>query len=156
MDFEVHRSRLHHGEQRAARGELIFGAVVLAFTAMLVNTSPPLSVAASGPLLTVVKASPVDFEVHLDPASSASPNFVHITVVNRDGLPRDVAEMRASLSMPSRGIPPIEIKLAHDSRGVYFGNDFRIPFPGEWKLSLTAFVTDVDSATGSTTFNVGG
>lgn len=146
-----HQARL----RRSVRGELVFGAVVLAFTAMLVNTSPPLSVAASGPLLTVVKASPVDFEVHLDPASSASPNFVHITVVDRDGLPRDVVEMRASLSMPSRGVPPIEIKLAHDSRGVYFGNDFRIPFPGEWKLSLTAFVTDVDSATGSTTFNVG-
>ncbi len=147
-----HQARL----RRSVRGELVFGAVVLAFTAMLVNTSPPRSVAASGPLLTVVKASPVDFEVHLDPASSAQPNFVHITVVDRDGLPRDVVEMRASLSMPSRGIPPIDIKLAHDSRGVYFGNDFRIPFPGEWKLSLTAFVTDVDSATGSTTFNVGG
>ena len=146
-----HQARL----RRSVRGELVFGAVVLAFTAMLVNTSPPRSVATSGPLLTVVKASPVDFEVHLDPASAAQPNFVHITVVDRDGLPRDVAEMRASLSMPSRGIPPIDIKLGHDSRGVYFGNDFRIPFPGEWKLSLTAFVTDVDSATGSTTFNVG-
>ncbi len=147
-----HQARL----RRSVRGELVFGAVVLAFTAMLVNTSPPRSVAASGPLLTVVKASPVDFEVHLDPASATQPNFVHITVVDRNGLPRDVAEMRASLSMPSRGIPPIDIELAHDSRGVYFGNDFRIPFPGEWKLSLTAFVTDVDSATGSTSFNVGG
>ena len=146
-----HQARL----RRSVRGELVFGAVVLAFTSMLVNTSPPRSVAASGPLLTVVKASPVDFEVHLDPASSGQPNFIHITVLDRGGLPRDVAEMRATLSMPSRGIPPIDIELAHDSRGVYFGNDFRIPFPGEWKLLLTAFVTDVDSATGSTMFNVG-
>ena len=147
-----HQSRL----RRSVRGELVFGAVVLAFTSMLVNTSPPRSLAASGPLLTVVKSSPVDFEVHLDPASSSQPNFVHITVVDRGGLPRDVVEMRATLSMPSRGVPPIDVKLAHDSRGVYFGNDFRIPFPGEWKLTLTAFVTDVDSATGSTAFNVGG
>ncbi len=146
-----HQSRL----RRSVRGELVFGAVVLAFTSMLVNTSPPRSLAASGPLLTVLKSSPVDFEVHLDPASSSQPNFVHITVVDRGGLPRDVVEMRASLSMPSRGIPPIDVKLAHDSRGVYFGNDFRIPFPGEWKLTLTAAVTDLDSATGTTTFNVG-
>lgn len=146
-----HQSRL----RRSVRGELVFGAVVLAFTSMLVNTSPPRSLAASGPLLTVVKSSPVDFEVHLDPASSSQPNFVHITVVDRGGLPRDVVEMRASLSMPSQGIPPINVELAHDSRGVYFGNDFRIPFPGEWKLTLTAAVTDLDSATGTTTFNVG-
>ena len=153
----VHTGSGHHQARlrRSVRGELVFGAVVLAFTAMLVNTSPPRVVAASGPLLTVVKASSVDFEVHLDPASSAQPNFIHITVLDRGGLPRDVAEMQATLSMPSRGIPPIDIELAHDSRGVYFGNDFRIPFPGEWKLSLTAFVTDVDSATGSTMFNVG-
>ncbi len=146
-----HQSRL----RRSVRGELVFGAAVLAFTSMLVNTSPPRSLAASGPLLTVVKSSPVDFEVHLDPASSSQPNFVHITVVDREGLPRDVVEMRASLSMPSQGIPPINVELAHDSRGVYFGNDFRIPFPGEWKLTLTAAVTDLDSATGTTTFNVG-
>ena len=146
-----HQSRL----RRSVRGELVFGAVVLAFTSMLVNTSPPRPLAASGPLLTVVKSSPVDFEVHLDPASSSQLNFVHITVVDRGGLPRDVVEMRASLSMPSQGIPPIDVELAHDSRGVYFGNDFRIPVPGEWKLTLTAAVTDLDSATGTTTFNVG-
>jgi Putative copper export protein len=147
-----HQSRL----RRSVRGELIFGAVVLAFTAMLVNTSPPHSVAASGPLQAVMKAGKVDFEVHLDPASSVQPNIMHITVLDRAGLPRNVVEMRASLSMPSRGIPPIDVKLTHDARGVYFGDNFRIPFPGAWKLTLNAFVTDVDSATASTPVNVGG
>lgn len=147
-----HQSRL----RRSVRGELIFGAVVLAFTAMLVNTSPPREVPAGGPLQVVMKAGKVDFEVHLDPASSVQPNILHVTVLDRDGLPRDVVEMRASLSMSSRDIPAIDIDLSHEGRGVYFGDNFRIPFPGEWKLSLTAFVTDLDSATASTPVSVGG
>ena len=112
--------------------------------------------AAGGPLQVVMKAGKVDFEVHLDPASSVQPNIMHITVLDRDGLPRNVVEMRASLSMSSRDIPAIDIDLSHEGRGVYFGDNFRIPFPGEWKLSLTAFVTDLDSATASTPVSVGG
>ncbi len=142
--------------RRSVRGELIFGAVVLAFTSMLVNTSPPRSMAVGGPLQTVVSAGQAAFQVHLDPASSLRPNFVHITVVGRDGAPRSVVEITATLAMPARDIPPIEITLRPDAPGIYLGQDFRIPFPGEWKLTLTAFVTDVESVTGSTMFTVRG
>jgi copper transport protein len=143
------------------RGELVFGAVVLALTAMLVNTSPPHSVAASGPLEVSLKAGKVEFEVHFGPSSGVGgirvgqPNVLHLSVISAAGVPRDVVDMKATLSNPSHDIAPIPIKLAHQDRGFYFGDDIAMPFPGTWTLTITAFLTDVDSTTAKTTVTAG-
>jgi hypothetical protein len=63
--------------------------------------------------------------------------------------------MRATLSLPSRGIPPIVIPLEHQNRGFYFGRDIKVPFPGTWSLNLTAFVTEVKSEAASAPVVVG-
>ena len=146
-----HQTRL----KRSVRGELVFGAVVLVFTSMLVNTSPPRSAVSNGPVEVSLSAGKVDFGVHFGPSSGAGgvhvgqPNLLHLGVTDQAGLPRDVVEMKATLSMPSRNVPPIAIKLDHQDHGFYFADDITIPFPGTWKLNLTAFVTDVDSVTAS-------
>jgi len=70
-------------------------------------------------------------------------------------VPLDVVAMKASLSLPSRGIPPIAIPLEHQDRGFYFGDGIKVPFPGAWQLNLTAFVTDVTSATAKAPVTVG-
>ena len=152
-----HQSRL----KRSVRGELIFGAIILALTSMLVNTSPPHTAAPDVPLETSLHAGSVTFEVHFGPADfkggpkAGTPNVLHLTVLNRAGVPHDVVEMRATLSLPSRGIPPIVIPLEHQDLGFYFGSDITVPFPGTWSLNLTAFVTDVKSEMASTPVVVG-
>ncbi len=152
-----HQSRL----KRSVRGELVFGAVILALTAMLVNTSPPHKVGPTGPVAVTLPAGPVSFEIHFGPGDFKSaptagvPNQLHLTVLNKAGVPQDVVALKASLSLPSRGIPPIAIPLDHQDRGFYFGDAIKVPFPGTWQLNLTAFVTDVKSATASTPVPVG-
>ncbi|MEP6625980.1 MAG: copper resistance protein CopC [Acidimicrobiia bacterium] len=147
--------------KRSVRGELVFGAVILALTSMLVNTSPPRKLAPTGPLEASVAAGPVSFEIHFGPAdfksgpTAGTPNQLHLTVLNRAGVPQDVVEMKASLSLPSKGIPPIAITLEHQNRGFYFGDGIKVPFPGAWQLNLTAFVTEVQSATASSPVTVG-
>jgi copper transport protein len=147
--------------KRSVRGELIFGAIILALTSMLVNTSPPHTTAPNVPLETTLKAGSVSFEVHFGPADfkggpkAGVPNVLHLTVLNRAGVPKDVVEMRATLSLPSRGIPPIVIPLEHQNRGFYFGRDIKVPFPGTWSLNLTAFVTEVKSEAASAPVVVG-
>jgi copper transport protein len=152
-----HQSRL----KRSVRGELVFGAVILALTSMLVNTSPPQKAVPSGPLEATLPAGPVSFEIHFGPGDFTSsptagpPNQLHITVLNKAGVPQDVVEMKATLSLPSRGIPPIAIPLEHPDRGFYLGTGIKVPFPGTWQLNLTAFVTEVKSATASSPVTVG-
>ncbi len=152
-----HQSRL----KRSVRGELVFGAVILALTSMLVNTSPPHKVAPSGPLEATLAAGPVSFEIHFGPSdfksgpTAGTPNQLHLTVLNKAGVPQDVVEMKATLSLPSRGIPPIAVPLEHQDRGFYFGDGIKVPFPGTWQLNLTAFVTEVKSATASSPVPVG-
>jgi len=46
------------------------------------------------------------------------------------------------------------IPLEHQNRGFYFGRDIKVPFPGVWTLTLTAFVTDVKSEIASTPVTV--
>ena len=152
-----HQSRL----KRSVRGELVFGAIILALTSMLVNTSPPHKALPTGPVEATVAAGPVSFEIHFGPGDFKSaptagvPNQLHLTVLNKAGVPQDVVEMKATLSLPSRGIPPIAIPLTHPDRGFYFGDNIKVPFPGTWQLNLTAFVTEVKSATASSPVTVG-
>ncbi len=152
-----HQSRL----KRSVRGELVFGAVVLAITAMLVNTSPPHSVASTGPVEVSLKAGKVNFGVHFGPSTFVGgvhvgqPNVLHVTVTTPAGLPRDLVDANATLSNPGRGVAPIPIKLSHENTGFYAGSNIVVPFPGTWTLTITAFLTDVDSTTASTPVTAG-
>ena len=152
-----HQSRL----KRSVRGELVFGALVLAVTAMLVNTSPPHSAASSGPVEVTLPAAKVVFAVHFGPSSFVGgvsvgqPNVLHLTITNPAGSPRDVVDAKASLSNPGQNIAPIPVKLSHENTGFYAGSNILVPFPGTWKLTITAFLTDVDATTASTPVTVG-
>ena len=116
-----HQSRL----KRSVRGELVFGAVVLAFTAMLVNTSPPRSVAATGPVEVTLPAGPVVFDVHFGPSTFVggvhvgAPNVLHVSIKTPSGVMSDVVDAKASLANPGRGIAPIPIRLSHENTGFY-------------------------------------
>ena len=140
---------------RAVRGELVFGAVVLALTAGLVNTPPPRDTVNAEPVQTVLDAGQVRIDTFFGPAKSGEPNELHITVLNRSGAARDVTEMKAELANPSRGIPAIDVPLDVAGTGHFIGQDISVPFPGTWTLTLTVFVTDVTSETASVDVTVG-
>ncbi|MGZ4795581.1 MAG: copper resistance CopC/CopD family protein [Acidimicrobiia bacterium] len=138
----------------AVRGELVFAAVVLAFTSVLVNTSPPHSVLQAAPVDAILGTGPVRFSTFFGPAESTKPNVLHVTAVGRNGLPKSVVDMEATLANPAKDVPPIKIPLVHAARGHYIAENVRVA-PGRWTLTITAFVTDVDSVTETTTVTVG-
>jgi copper transport protein len=152
-----HQSRL----KRSVRGELVFGAVVLAITAMLVNTSPPRSAASAGPVEVSLKAGKVDLGVHFGPSTFVGgvhvgqPNVLHVTVTTPAGRPRDLVDAKASLSNPGQNVAPIPIRLSHENTGFYAGSNIVVPFPGTWTLTITVFLTDVDASTASTPVTAG-
>ena len=140
---------------RGVWGELVLGAVVLALTAMLVNTAPPRDALASGPAQAVLDAGSVRFDTFFAPAKSGADNELHITVLKPNGLPRDVTELQATLENEDRGIAPIKVPLDQIGTGHYIGQAVAVPFPGRWTITITAFVTDVKSETATLDVNVG-
>ena len=144
-----------HRLTTAVLGELVFAVVVLALTAMLVNTSPPHSLAGPQPVDSVIGTGATRFETFFGPAQAGRPNSMHVTAVGPNGLGRRVVDMQATLANPGKGIPPIKIPLRKfpGVAGHYTAENVQVP-PGEWKLTITAFVTDVDSVTATTTVRV--
>ncbi len=140
---------------RGVWGELALGAVVLALTAVLVNTAPPRDVLASGPAQAVLNAGSVRFDTFFLPAQSGVDNELHVTVLKPNGLPREVTELDATIANRERGIPPIKIPLDKIGVGHYIGQAVAVPFSGRWTIKITAFVTDVKSETASLDVNVG-
>jgi copper transport protein len=61
-----------------------------------------------------------------------------------------VAEWRATAALPERGIEPIEIPLLPltDSHAT---GEISLPSPGNWLLSFTVRLTDIDQATVTST-----
>jgi copper transport protein len=145
---------VHPGLTRSVRAELVFAAIVLAFTSMLVNTSPPQATLTPEPVSAVIGKGATRFDTFFGPAEAGEPNDLHITAIGRDGLPQRVVDMEATLSNPSKGLPPIDLPIEHAAKGHYIGSGIRVP-AGQWVLKITAFVTDVDSVVATTDVTVG-
>jgi copper transport protein len=75
----------------------------------------------------------------------AGPNNIHLYTLTKTGQPSEVEEMTMLLSQSARGISPIEVKLEKAGVGHYQSIGFDIPFPGKWKLVITARTTEIDS-----------
>ncbi len=140
--------------KRSVRGELIFGGVVLGLTSMLVNTSPPQATPQPVPYEAVVSAGRVKFDTSFGPARVGGGNTLHVTVLTSSLEHADAIEMRASLSMPSRGIPRIPIELLPGDHGHFAAEAVRVPFAGDWTLEIHALLTEVDEASASVTVSV--
>ena len=147
--------RQQHRLKRSVRGELIFGGVVLALTSMLVNTSPPQVMKKAAPFERVVNAGPVKFDLFLGPAEVGANNALHVTVLSRSLEHADALEVRASISMPSRDIPPIAIQLESGDHGHFSAENVAVPFAGDWTLEVHALLTEVDDVSASVTVPVG-
>ncbi len=145
---------------RVVRGvlfELALGAAILGVTAGLVNTPPPARTASSesAGVTVVLGSGDVRLDTELLPARVGEDNELHLTAVDPDGLPVEVVDMQADLTNAERGVPPIDVPLSGVSTGHYIGQGITLPFPGEWKLSVTVFVTDVDTVEVSTPIQIG-
>ena len=150
-------TRVHpHRLTRAVVGEIVFAAIVLALTSVLVNTSPPRSVEGPRIVNGTLGTGATKLEVYFGPAEVGKPNDLHVTTVGANGLPRPVVDMEAKISNPGKDVPDIEIPLRPypGATGHYTASGIQVP-PGDWKLTVTAYVTDVDAVTGSADVRVG-
>ncbi|WP_250008090.1 copper resistance protein CopC [Actinoplanes sp. M2I2] len=147
--------------RRATAAEVGITVLVLAATAVLVQTNPGRTVdveavaaaRARGFVTTLTsKLYSVQFEVF--PAAVGEYNTLHAFVYTPEGKPLRVEEWKVTLALPEKGVEAIDNPVASILENQGLGN-LTFPFPGEWQLSMTLRTSEIDQATVTTTIPVG-
>ena len=135
------------GLKRSVRGELIFGAVILVITSMLVNTSPPQARRTRRSLRVGREGGAVTFDTFFGPpteggAKAGERHALHVTVLIAGGLER--SRRGPSVAVDAIARNPGD---ADRSRGrcmdTSAGGRPR-PFAGDWTLEIHALLSEVD------------
>ncbi|RIV38629.1 copper resistance CopC/CopD family protein [Micromonospora radicis] len=140
---------------RAAGVELAVTAVVLALTAVLVQTPPGRSAgaAAAGAAREGVAQSvttdlfTLQFDIY--PAVAGTTNSLHAYVYTPQAKELPVAEWTITAALPEAGIEPITVDVFalephHGSAELHF------PVAGEWTLRIAARTSEIDRSTATT------
>ena len=80
-------------------------------------------------------------------------NFV-LQLMNGDGSPLPAREATLALSLPERGIEPLERPALLGADGYWHVRDVPIPVAGRWHLRIDALVTDFERITLEDEFDV--
>jgi copper transport protein len=130
-------------------GELVFGITILVLTSMLVNAQPARSALAL-PFSTEMRTPKMLIDVTIDPAE-AGPVVMHIYTLTPSGANQYIVDAKATMSLPSKGIAPIEVPLERAGPSHFQNTNFVVPFAGKWQLVVRAYKTQVDEAAAETT-----
>jgi copper transport protein len=137
--------------RRAVWTELGITALVLAVSAVLVQTTPARTVQTSGATgaaglySTTLTSSLFSLQVEVDPAATGS-NSIHLFAYTADNKPQPVVEWKGTAALPAKGVEPIEIPLLPLTDNHATG-EISLPTPGDWQLSFTVRISDIDQAT---------
>lgn len=141
-DAEFDDPDLHRAVRRSVAAETVVAVIVVALTSLLVAADPARSVEAAAfeqvrlvetTQLTLVAAparsGPVDIHLYVD-----DPNI---------GLTADL-EATATMALPERGIPPIEIPIRYAGRGHWSAYDVEVPISGRWQVEVDVVVSELE------------
>ena len=168
------RSYIKHGLRPAADGpstvaamgrlrvsvavELAVAAVILAFTAVLVNTatgreSYAPTVTASQPFNTGGPDGTGTVHVFIGPAR-LGPNTIDLYFTGASGRDYVPAQVTAELYYPAKALGPITVPLTQTTRGQYRTQLAAFGFTGQWSLVVTVRSDAFDETTVSFPFGV--
>jgi len=113
---------------------------VLVAASLLVNAVPARQAAAQ-PFTASFALQDVQVNTVVSPATVGSDNLFHFYVLGRLGQPTAIAELDASIGLPSAGLRSKAIPLVVASPGHYQARGVDIPVSGSWRLIVTVRTT---------------
>jgi copper transport protein len=118
-------------------------------------TPPPraLEAAVVAPLAVHIHADNAMFQVLISPGAIGNNGFV-LQLMAADATPLHAKEAMLTLSLPERGIGPLERKAVPDPDGFWHVGNVPIPFAGRWHMRVDALVTDFEKITLEDDFDV--
>ena len=93
--------------------------------------------AAAEPLAIHIHSEQAMFQVLISPGAVGSDNFV-LQLMSGDGNLLPVKEATLVLSLPERGIEPLQRKASRGADGYWHVRDVPIPDPGRWHVRVEA------------------
>ena len=122
------------------------GTIAVAILAAVAGwrfTPPPRSLAAVAetPLAVHIHTEEAMFQVLVSPGRVGTDSFV-LQLMQGDASPLVAKEATLILSMPERGIEPLERAATLGDDGYWHVRNVPIPYPGHWHMRIEALVTD--------------
>ncbi|MEA2939909.1 MAG: copper transport protein [Bradyrhizobium sp.] len=126
-------------------------AVVVAILALVAGwrfTPPPRSLGSGvGPPLALhIHSDKAMFQVLISRSRAGTDDFV-LQIMAGDASPLQAKEVSLFLSLPEKGIEPMERKAARGTDGIWTIRDVPIPFAGLWRIRVDALITDFEKVT---------
>ena len=141
-----------HENTDALRGSIVLECVlVVAILGVVAGwrfTPPPRALAAATetPLAVHIHTDNAMFQVLVSPGTVGSNGFV-MQLMNGDGSSLIAREATLVLSLPERGIEPMERVASPGSDGSWHVGAVPLPYPGHWHMRIEALVTDFQKTT---------
>jgi copper transport protein len=143
------RLRERRSLQRSVRIEAVGTTLVLALTAVLALTSPSARGAtladlaghrhAAGPGDVAVIVPLTDgrsAQVQVAPPHTAG-SLIRVQLLNSQRRPMPVRRVDLKVSLPSRGVPGIQVPLQPNSDSSIWVGNCSFPFPGTWTITVS-------------------
>ncbi|MGY4312634.1 copper resistance CopC/CopD family protein [Bradyrhizobium sp. JR3.5] len=149
---EFHRTR---PLQRSIALEFVLMIAILGLVALWRFTPPPRVLAMSDdvPLAVHIHTDAAMFQVLIAPGKVGQNDFV-LQLMNGDASPFAAKEAMLTLSLPDRGIEPLERSAALGPDGYWHVKKVPLPVPGRWHMQIDALVTDFRKVTLEDDFEV--
>jgi copper transport protein len=113
----------------------------------------PVGAPAFAELAIHIHADKAMFQVLISPGTVGTDSFV-LQLMSGDGSLLLAREALLTLSLPERGVEPLERAATLGPDGYWHVRDVPLPYPGRWHLRIDALVSDFERITLEDQFDV--
>jgi copper transport protein len=131
---------------RSILAEIGLACAILAAVAGWRFTPPPRALALETPLAIHIHGEKAMFQVLVSPGRIGSDDFV-LQLMATDGTMLPAKEVTLTLSLPERGIEPMEREAALGRDSYWHVRKLPLPVAGRWRIRIDALVTDFEKIT---------
>jgi copper transport protein len=143
----------HSKDRKAARAlkrSIVFEcALALGIFAVVAGwrfTPPPRTILPETPLAIHIHSDKDMFQVLVSPGKAGTNDFV-LQLMTGEATPLQAKEVALTLSLPERGIEPMERDAEFGADGYWHVRKVELPFAGRWHVRIDALVTDFEKIT---------
>ncbi|MDA9510799.1 copper-binding protein [Bradyrhizobium sp. CCBAU 11386] len=133
--------------------ECVLGLAILAVVAGWRFTPPPRTIVPETPLAIHIHTDKAMFQVLVSPGKAGVDDFV-LQLMTGEATPLAAKEVTLTLSLPERGIEPMERNASLGPDGNWHVRKVELPVAGRWHVRIDALVTDFEKITLEDEFEV--
>ncbi|MBR0715770.1 copper resistance CopC/CopD family protein [Bradyrhizobium liaoningense] len=109
-------------------------------------TPPPRTIIPETPLALHIHTDKAMFQVLVSPGKAGTDDFV-LQLMTGEATPLAAKEVTLTLSLPERGIEPMERDAELGADGYWYVRKVELPFAGRWHVRIDALVSDFEKVT---------